>query len=74
MKIQKIKLTNIRSHVGTEVDLKKGINVFTGRTGSGKSTVLIGISYALFGSDAGISNAHLLKRGKKNGSVELECL
>jgi exonuclease SbcC len=69
--IKKIKLVNIRSHEDTEIELHKGINVFTGRTGSGKSSVLLAIEYGLFGSDSGIGNSDILKRGKQSGYVEI---
>ncbi|MCD6575738.1 MAG: AAA family ATPase, partial [Nanoarchaeota archaeon] len=72
MKIRRIKLHNIRSHVDTEVELKEGISVFTGRTGSGKSSILLAIEYGLFGSDAGVSNSLILRRGKPSGYIELE--
>ncbi len=72
MRIKRIKLHNIRSHADTEIKLEKGINVFTGRTGSGKSSILLSIEYGLFGSEAGIKNDAILKRGRQSGYVELE--
>ncbi len=72
MKILKIKLHNIRSHTETEIELKNGINVFTGRTGSGKSSILLAIEYSLFGSASGISNSMLMRRGKQSCSIEME--
>lgn len=72
LKIKKIKLKNIRSHKESLIELEKGISVFTGRTGSGKSSVLVGIEYALFGSDINLSNKDILRRNKQKGFVELE--
>ncbi len=72
MKLKSLKLRKIRSHRDTEVDFGKGIIVFTGRTGSGKSSIMMGVSYALFGSEARIPNSELLRRGSKSGHVELE--
>ncbi len=72
MKIKKIRLKNIRSHKESLVKLEEGISVFTGRTGSGKSSVLVGIEYALFGSDINLSNKDILRRNKQKGFVELE--
>jgi exonuclease SbcC len=72
MKLKSLRLRNIRSHRDTEVDFGKGITVFTGRTGSGKSSIMMGVSYALFGSEARIPNSELLRRGSKSGHVELE--
>jgi len=72
LKIKRIKLKNIRSHEDSEIEFHKGINVFTGRTGSGKSTILLAIEYGLFGSDAGISSSAILRRGKPSGYIEIE--
>ena len=71
MIIKGIELANIRSHVNSFIDLSRGITVFSGRTGSGKSTFMMSIAYALFGSDANISNDSLLRRGSKNGFVRI---
>ena len=49
MIISKIKLENIRSHHKTEIPFENGINVITGNTGSGKSSILMSVEYALFG-------------------------
>ncbi|MEM2874176.1 MAG: AAA family ATPase [Candidatus Nanoarchaeia archaeon] len=48
--IKKIKLQNWKSHTETELSFTKGINVLVGPMGSGKSSVLQGICFALFGS------------------------
>lgn len=72
MLIKRIKLKNIRTHHETEINFNRGITVFTGRTGSGKSSILMAIEYALFGSECGIPNNAILMRGKQQGYVELE--
>ncbi len=48
--IKKIKLQNWKSHAETSLEFKPGINVLVGPMGSGKSSVLQGICFALFGS------------------------
>jgi exonuclease SbcC len=48
--IEKIKLQNWKSHSETELQFKPGINVLVGPMGSGKSSVLQAICFALFGS------------------------
>jgi len=58
--------------VKTELKFEKGITVFTGRTGSGKSSLLMAIEYALFGTSSAISNQMILRRGAKNGRIVLE--
>jgi exonuclease SbcC len=72
MIVKGLKLHNIRSHRDTELVFDRGITVFTGRTGSGKSSIMMGITYALFGSEARIPNSELLRRGSRTGHVELE--
>ncbi len=72
MIINSITLENIRSHENTKIDFDKGITVISGRTGSGKSSIFMGIAYALFGSKAIKNNNSLLRRKKNNGKVILE--
>ena len=72
MILKQIKLENIRSHPKSEIDLSRGISVFTGRTGCGKSTILMAIEYALFGSECGIPMNAILRRGSQNGKIILE--
>lgn len=72
LKIRAIRLENVRSHVNTCINFSNGISVLTGRTGSGKSSVLMAIEYALFGADAGIQNNGILRRGCQHCKIELE--
>ena len=72
MRITKLILENIRSHKRSEIEVNKGITVFTGRTGSGKSSILMSIEYALFGSEGGVSNNAILRRNSPKGCVLLE--
>jgi len=72
LKIKKILLENVRSHETSDVNLLNGISIFTGRTGSGKSSILMAIEYALFGAEAGVPNNAIMRRGKQNCKVELE--
>lgn len=71
MIIKKLVLVNIRSYEKQVINFREGITVFSGRTGSGKSTVLIGVEYALFGGMISLTNASLLRRGANKGRVEL---
>jgi exonuclease SbcC len=65
-----IKLENIRSYTNQTIEFPLGITLFEGDIGSGKSTILLAIEFALFGlgSEKG---ACLLKLGAKKGSVTL---
>ncbi len=71
MRLLKIKLEGIRSHLNTEIEFGEGINVFIGNTGSGKTSVLIGIEFALFGRDCGRDFAEILSWRKNRGRVIL---
>ena len=50
MMITSIRLVNWRSHKNTLLDFSKGTNLLVGIMGGGKSSVLEGISFALFGT------------------------
>lgn len=69
MRIESIQLNNIRSHIENTINLEPGITVLTGKTGSGKSTFLMAVEFALFGSGTAVSNTALLRRGEKEGYV-----
>ncbi|MBR9678966.1 MAG: AAA family ATPase [Nanoarchaeota archaeon] len=71
MIIKKLVLENIRSYKKANIEFEQGITVITGRTGSGKSTILMAISYALFGNETGMNYASLLRRGCEKGSIKL---
>lgn len=72
MLIKKIKLKNIRSYDEKEISFKLGSTLLSGDIGSGKSTVLLSIDFALFGLGKGIITGEaLLRHGQKEGSVEL---
>ncbi|MCL5016983.1 MAG: SMC family ATPase [Candidatus Parvarchaeota archaeon] len=76
MIIRRIELENIRSHLNSEIKFTPGINVITGNTGSGKSSILMGIEYALFGNigEGREGSRLLLRRGSEYGSVSIELL
>ena len=73
MIISKIKLENIRSHHKTEIQFKEGINVITGNTGSGKSSILMSIEYALFGKigEGKEEGKMLLRRNSTEGEIRI---
>ncbi|WJI08968.1 SMC family ATPase [Methanobacterium sp. CWC-01] len=71
MKINSLHLKNIRSYENAIIDFSEGITLFEGDIGSGKSTILMAIEFALFGlgSEKG---AALLRIGATKGHVLLE--
>ena len=72
MIIKKIKLENIRSYLNQELDFSEGSTLLAGDIGSGKSSILLAIDFALFGLRKGnLSGASLLRNGTNNGLVEL---
>src|ERR1041384_8183085 len=72
MIIKRIEMTNIRSYKEkTIIEFPKGRILFQGDIGSGKSTILSAIEFALFGL-GDIDANHLLRVGAAKGSVFLE--
>lgn len=73
MLLKKITLENIRSHVLTELEFPLGKMLLAGNIGCGKSSILLGIDFALFGLTRGmLSGDALLRNGKHSGRVRLE--
>ena len=72
MQIISIDLENIRSYPHAHVDFPTGIVMLSGDIGSGKSTILLAIEFALFGLLRGevLGNA-LLRNGSMRGSIDL---
>ncbi|MFH1073098.1 MAG: hypothetical protein V1743_06745 [Nanoarchaeota archaeon] len=72
MKLHSLKLKNIRSYLDEEIIFPEGSILLSGDIGSGKTTILLAIEFALFGILKGtISGTTLLRHGKKEGVVEL---
>jgi len=70
MIIKSLTLENIRSYESCKIDFSLGTTLFEGDIGSGKSSILMAIEFALFGlsSEKGVS---LLRTNEKKGSVTL---
>jgi len=70
--IKSIKLYNIRSYINQTLEFPKGSVLLAGDIGSGKSSILHAIEFALFGTKGNeLSASTLLRHGKKEGFVEL---
>ena len=73
MLVRKIALRNFRSYDGdqeTTLDLPEGVVLIEGDIGSGKSSLLYALEFALFGfSD--LKGSHLLNEGRKVGGVSV---
>ena len=75
MFLKSIRLQNIRSYLNEEITFPDGSTLLSGDIGSGKSSILLAIEFALFGSRRKhLSGESLLRNGKKEGSVELKFL
>jgi len=71
--LRSLSMKNIRSYNDgeeTHIDIPDGVVLFEGDIGSGKSTILYALEFALFGfSD--MKGAYLLSEGRKEGKVSL---
>ncbi len=76
MIISEIQLDNIRSHKRSSIEFTPGINIITGNTGSGKSSVLMSIEYALFGKigEGREEGKMLLRRNSNEGSIAIKLI
>jgi len=72
MRFKKIKLQNIRSYGEQEIVFPEGSVLLAGEIGSGKTTILLAIEYALFGLQPGQKGSSLLRNGSNEGGVRLE--
>jgi exonuclease SbcC len=72
MIIKKVELENIRSYKNEEIEFPEGSTVLSGDIGSGKTSVLLGIEFALFGLQPGQRGNSLLRNGEDKGRVRLE--
>jgi len=72
MIIKKLKLENIRSYEKAEIDFSLGSTLLAGDIGTGKTSILLAIEFALFGLQPGQRGSYLLKNGEKEGKVILE--
>jgi len=72
MQLKKITLNNIRSYEHQEIELTEGSTLLSGDIGSGKTSILLGIEFALFGLQPGQRGSLLLRNQEKQGGVIME--
>jgi len=72
MKIKKIILDNIRSYEHQEIKFSEGSTLLAGDIGSGKTSILLGIEFALFGLQPGQRGNAILRNGTDKGGVVIE--
>ena len=71
MIIKKLILKNIRSYESLEIDFPKGSTLLTGEIGVGKTSILLGIQFALFGLQPGQKGSSLLRQGEDNAFAKI---
>jgi len=72
MKLKKIALKNIRSYSHVEIEFPEGSTLLSGDIGSGKTSILLAIEFALFGLQPGQKGSSLLRNGSDNAEVKIE--
>lgn len=72
MRLKKITLNNIRSYTDQEINFPEGSTLLSGDIGSGKTSILLGIEFGLFGLQPGQKGSSLLKNGTNYGKISLE--
>jgi len=72
MRLKKIILNNIRSYEKQEIEFPRGSTLLSGDIGAGKTSILLGIEFALFGLQPGQRGSALLRNGKEQGGVVIE--
>ncbi|MCW4005852.1 MAG: SMC family ATPase [Candidatus Bathyarchaeota archaeon] len=72
MKIDIVKLENVRSHVKSTVPFTRGFNCLVGGMGCGKSSVLYAVDFAFFGDPVGRSFEYLLREGENEAKVTVQ--
>ena len=71
MRIESVKLNNVRSYLSEQIRFPEGSLLLSGDIGSGKSTILYAIEFALFGFVGNLKGGSLLRKGKPAGWVEV---
>lgn len=65
--INEIELVDFLSHSDTKIEFNEGVTIFVGQNGAGKSSIIDGITFALFGKHSRKDNKGLVRRGQNQG-------
>ncbi len=71
MIIREVEMRNIRSYEHARIELPEGTILFEGDIGSGKTTILMAIEFALFGNSTPDFYKKLLRKGATEGFVRI---
>src|SRR6185503_11661927 len=69
--IMDIQLKDFIAHKDTKIEFGKGITIFVGHNGSGKSSIIDAVTFALFGKHTRKSNRNLVRRGANSAMVQM---
>lgn len=72
MLLKKLKIKNIRSYKNAEIEFPEGSSLLMGDIGSGKTSILLAIEFALFGLQPSQKGSSLLRNDEDEASVRLE--
>jgi exonuclease SbcC len=67
--IKDLEMRDFISHKDTHLEFGKGITIFVGHNGAGKSSVIDAITFALFAEHMRRANKNLVRRGSGTGSA-----
>ncbi|MDE1813754.1 MAG: AAA family ATPase, partial [Thaumarchaeota archaeon] len=70
--LQSVELENFLSHKNTKLTFDRGVTVFVGQNGAGKSSIIDAITFALFGEHMRKSTKGLLRRGSNQSYAKVE--
>lgn len=71
MRIKRLQLKNIRSYSELDLSFPEGSILLSGDIGSGKTSILLGLQFGLFGLQPGQKGSSLLKNGEESATVRL---
>ena len=69
--IKDIQLKNFIAHKDTKIEFCKGITIFLGHNGSGKSSIIDAVTFSLFGKHTRKSNKNLVRRGADHAMAQI---
>jgi DNA repair protein SbcC/Rad50 len=69
--IKAIELVNFISHSRTLLTFNRGVTIFVGHNGSGKSSIIDAITFALYGQHTRKTNKNLVRRGSESSRLNL---
>jgi len=72
MLLKKLVISNLRSYENQVIEFPKGSTLLSGDIGSGKTTILLAVEFALFGLQPSQKGNSLLRNGEDIGRVVLD--